>query len=179
MTERPGEMDERDIDARFASIVAGWESATPTRGTASDDESTSRSTELRPPPPAEDGAGTAVRGAEQTDHESASFVAVPSSSWRASSPAEPEQTRDDAGAEEHFEPPAVELPPHEDLHFWGAVVGLVLGPTLLVYVALARPFHSARWFAAAVLLTLIGFGLLLVRQPRDRDPTDPDDGARV
>ncbi|MGL5909216.1 MAG: hypothetical protein ACRCZP_04385, partial [Phycicoccus sp.] len=38
MTERPGEMDERDVDARFASIVAGWETDRPTTDGGLDEE---------------------------------------------------------------------------------------------------------------------------------------------
>ncbi|MGL4175234.1 MAG: hypothetical protein ACRCSN_04080 [Dermatophilaceae bacterium] len=182
MTERPGEMDERDIDARFASIVAGWEKDRPATDQGSDDDTAPHDT--APPDTApqhrssgddEDGAA-AERGAATA--EPAPFVVVPGSAWRTSSSGQDREEDGDDG-EEHFEPPAVVLPPQEDLHFWGAVVGLVLGPALLVYVAMVRPFHSARWFAAAVVLTLVGFGLLLLRQPRDRDPTDPDDGARV
>ena len=81
--------------------------------------------------------------------------------------------------EEHFEPPPVDLPPQEDLHFWGAVIGLVAGPLMLLYVVFARPFHSTRWFIAAVVVSLLGFALLILRQPSHRDPTSGDDGARV
>ncbi|MBD3784136.1 MAG: hypothetical protein IE926_14510, partial [Micrococcales bacterium] len=88
-----------------------------------------------------------------------------------------EDAAEDAADEEHFEPPAVHLPPQEDLHFWGAVAGLVAGPLCLLYVAIARPFHSTRWFVAGLALSLLGFGLLVLRQPRHRD--EDDDGARL
>ena len=71
------------------------------------------------------------------------------------------------------------LPPQEDLSFWGAVIGLVAGPLMLLYVVFARPFHSTRWFIAAVVISLVGFALLVLRQPTHRDPTSGDDGARV
>ncbi|HSO65555.1 MAG TPA: hypothetical protein VLQ78_10685, partial [Ornithinibacter sp.] len=117
-------------------------------------------------------------------------LVVPASAWRAAEPtdsrtaaaaaaAEASLEDDLAPDEEHFEPPEVVLPPQEDLHFWGAVIGLVAGPLMLLYVVFARPFHSTRWFVAAVLVSLVGFALLILRQPKDRDPTSGDDGARI
>ncbi len=50
---------------------------------------------------------------------------------------------------------------------------------MLLYVVFARPFYSTRWFVAAVAVSLLGFALLVLRQPRDRDETDGDDGARL
>ncbi len=112
---------------------------------------------------------------------------LPPTAWRAPvpTPTGDATTRPGADAEpetsddEHFEPPDVRLPPQEDLHFWGAVLGLVAGPLMLLYVAMARPFHSTRWFIAAVVVSVLGFTLLVLRQPRHRDPTSGDDGARL
>jgi hypothetical protein len=111
-------------------------------------------------------------------------VVVPPSAWRAAEPSDPTTEAAAANAEaaldeEHFEPPPVSLPPQEDLHFWGAVIGLVAGPLMLLYVVFARPFHSTRWFVASVVVSLLGFALLILRQPTHRDPTSGDDGARV
>ena len=165
MSDRPGEMDERDVDERFASIVAAWGDPSPeVEEDGVDDVVTEQP--ARPPwvnPSPVDGL-------------------VAGSSWRVvEPPTEPEAVAEaDPGAaddDEHFEPPAVELPPQEDLHFWGAVLGLVAGPLCLVYVAMARPFHSTRWFLAGLALSLGGFALMILRQPRDRDADD--DGARV
>jgi hypothetical protein len=176
VTDRPGEMDERDVDERFASIVAAWDGpkpvadpVTPDDGLADDEPSAADAATARPP----------------WVNPSPLDIVVPASSWRV---AEPPATDADAGQadhaataddedDEHFEPPTVELPPQEDLHFWGAVLGLVAGPLCLIYVAMARPFHSTRWFLAGLVLSLGGFALLVLRQPRHRD--DTDDGARV
>ncbi|HWO50403.1 MAG TPA: hypothetical protein VNN23_02310, partial [Ornithinibacter sp.] len=118
-------------------------------------------------------------------------VVVPPSAWRAAEPDDPatqaaaEQaeaalTEDEAALDqEHFEPPEVVLPPQEDLHFWGAVIGLVAGPLMLLWVVFARPSHSTRWFVVSVLVSLLGFALLVLRQPTHRDPTSGDNGARV
>ena len=233
MSDRPGEMDERDVDERFASIVAGWGSPTPTdapeddapdgpgtgRPGAGDGEPAGEADRVEADPDdgpghdeearsgevdgieapdaddvgddAEDSEGSEGPGGPRETSGRAALppwvnpspldAVVPASSWRVSpptagtTPTPPPAEPDD----EHYEPPPVTLPPQEDLHFWGAVVGLVGGPLLLLYVALARPFHSDRWFAAGVVLSLVGFGLLVLRQPRHRDPTDGDDGARV
>ena len=112
-------------------------------------------------------------------------VVVPASAWRAAEPTDPataaaaEAAEEALADDEHFEPPEVVLPPQEDLHFWGAVIGLVAGPLLLLWVVFARPSHSTRWFIVSVVVSLLGFGLLVLRQPRHRDPTSGDNGARV
>jgi hypothetical protein len=209
VSDRPGEMDERDVDERFASIVAGWGSALPGDGTDDEGQPADDARGATPAPGdtddsdgTDDGDGSAD-DAEAVDDDAADGspsapepgarppwvnpspldVVLPASSWRVSPPpagAAPASRRAEPDdADDHYEPPPVTLPPQEDLHFWGAVVGLVGGPLLLLYVALARPFHSDRWFAAGVVLSLVGFGLLVLRQPRHRDPTDGDDGARV
>src|SRR6478672_6097830 len=116
-------MDERDVDARFASIVARWDGPVP------DDDD----------PPADDA---------------------------------PERPTAEPAADEvtDGEPPEVVLPPQEDLHFWGAVIGLVAGPLMLLWVVFARPSHTTRWFVVSVIVSLVGFGLLVLRQPKHRDP---------
>ena len=112
-------------------------------------------------------------------------IIVPTNAWRAAEPPAtddtdaPQAVGNEEDSDEHFEPPAVRLPPQEDLHFWGAVLGLVAGPLLLLYVAMARPFHSTRWFIISVVLSVAGFALLVLRQPAHRDPTSGDDGARL
>jgi hypothetical protein len=192
-------MDERDVDARFASIVSAWDGPLPT-GTEDlegdgpleappdvDADGAARQPDTEPTPPGSEAGRPPWVNPSPLD------LVVPPSVWRG-------PTTPDAGAatgvgeggaagagaaastdsdDEHFEPPPVTLPPQEDLHFWGAVIGLVAGPLILLWVALARPFYTGRWFAAGVVLSLVGFGLLVLRQPRHRDPTDGDDGARV
>ena len=211
MPERPGDMDERDVDARFASIIAQWEGPVPTGDDTAPGSTASDAGGARPAAasPAADGSttdtgtttdGTATdAGDDVTDagepappasprspwvNPSPLDLVVPASAWRAAEPtgaqAAADADGDDGPAEEsHFEPPEVELPPQEDLHFWGAVIGLVAGPLMLLYVVFARPFHSTRWFVASVVISLLGFALLVLRQPTHRDPTSGDDGARV
>jgi hypothetical protein len=80
----------------------------------------------------------------------------------------------------HFRPgPTAPLPPQEDLHFWGTVVGLVAGPLLLLWLVIFKPDVSGWWTLGALGLTVGGFILLVLRQPMARDDDDPDNGARV
>lgn len=216
MPDRPGDMDERDVDARFASIVAQWEhsqvdesdAAAPAGAPVTDDSAAD------PAAGAESAAGSARSAAsDPTGSEGAApegaapdpaapaprdpwvnpsplNLVVPASAWRTPDPQDAATERAAADADEaleaaiaaeepHFEPPEVTLPPQEDLGFWGAVIGLVAGPLMLLYVVFARPFHSTRWFVASVVVSLLGFALLVLRQPAHRDPTSGDDGARV
>ncbi|MGL5852177.1 MAG: hypothetical protein ACRCZD_15465, partial [Phycicoccus sp.] len=151
MTERPGEMDERDVDARFASIVAGWETDRPTtvggldekdtggldekdtggldekdtggldeKDTGLDDDGAPHDIPPRHRSNGGDAAADATTG--PAAHEPTPFVVLPGSAWRTSSTSREDRAEDGDDGEEHFEPPAVVLPPQEDLHFWGAVV---------------------------------------------------------
>jgi hypothetical protein len=194
--DRPGDMDERDVDARFASIVARWDGPVPGAaqpGADGDDEPDAGAVE-----PAAGDLATTDDGPDAVEpavppvtprppwvNPSPLDVVVPASAWRAAEEPDAETTAAARSAEEalteeeHFEPPEVVLPPQEDLHFWGAVIGLVAGPLMLLWVVFARPAHSTRWFVVSVVVSLLGFALLVLRQPKHRDPTSGDDGARV
>ncbi len=205
MPDRPGDMDERDVEARFASIVARWDAPAADVDGLPHHE---RAPGEVDPDPADPGTGAEPPVDDATEPDAGApaapsaaprapwvnpsplDVVVPASAWRAAEPADP-ATEDAVAAateeaenaldedDEHFEPPEVELPPQEDLHFWGAVIGLVAGPLMLLWVVFARPSHSTRWFVVSIVVSLIGFGLLILRQPNHRDPTSGDNGARV
>jgi hypothetical protein len=198
--DRPGDMDERDVDARFASIVARWDGPVPDADDPPADDAPERSTTEPAADEVTDGDAPAEDTGEADAGEPAAppvtprspwvnpsplDVVVPASAWRAAEPADPatqaaaEEAEKALTEEEHFEPPEVVLPPQEDLHFWGAVIGLVAGPLMLLWVVFARPSHTTRWFVVSVIVSLVGFGLLVLRQPKHRDPTSGDDGARV
>ena len=203
MPDRPGDMDERDVEARFASIVAHWDApVADSDEVVPDDPTRSRGrraaavTDGDAPvddtaePDAATPAEPPVTPRAPWVNPSPLDVVVPASAWRAPDPADPateeavaEATEEAEQAladdDEHFEPPEVELPPQEDLHFWGAVIGLVAGPLMLLWVVFARPSHSTRWFVVSLVVSLVGFGLLVLRQPSHRDPTSGDNGARV
>lgn len=167
-------MSDKDVDAQFADIVAHWDDvptlpdrADPTDsdrigGAASADPSPPTQADPVNPPPT--GPFVVWRGADQAragdEHP------------------EPAELRDDP--EDHFEPgPTAPLPPQEDIQFWGIIAGLVVGPLLLLWLVLFRPSVSNWWTLAALALTVGGFVLLVLRQPRTRDEDDPDDGARI
>lgn len=101
--------------------------------------------------------------------------------WRAPTTSEPDPDADgfDDDEDDHYDPPAVQLPPTEDIGYWGALLGLVGGPLVLLWVLLTHPFNRGWWIFGAILLFIGGFALLVMRQPAHRDPFDGDDGARV
>jgi hypothetical protein len=188
-------MSDRDVDAQFADIIAHWDdvAALPDRGP--DAAQTNEPPVDGPPGPTSDPGQAAppvrpfgVNPSPLRDSPSPLGDSIPV--WRgATSGAAPGRTDGDAGArdrndaddeDEHFHPgPTAPLPPQEDLHFWGIVVGLVAGPLLLLWLVIFRPDVSNWWVLASLGLTVMGFVLLVLRQPKSRDEDDPDDGARV
>jgi hypothetical protein len=188
-------MSDRDVDAEFADIIARWDDVAslpdPAGGPAASD------------PEAEPGPGRTTT-ADDAPQGLAPGVNPPLRSntnppptrpfvvWRGAEVPEPEpgeevpdpvELRDLADVDdedEHFEPgPTAPLPPQEDLQFWGIIVGLVAGPLLLLWLVLFRPDVSDWWTLGALGLTILGFVLLVMRQPLSRDEDDPDNGARV
>ena len=164
-------MGDKDVDAQFADIVAHWDDVQSLPDKLHD---SGVNAPLEPetggvnPPPTR--PFVVWRGAEIEPQPE------PTDDEQDASPAE----LVDHDEEEHFEPgPTAPLPPQEDIHFWGIVVGLVAGPVLVLWLVLFRPSVSGWWTLAALALTVGGFVLLVLRQPHDRDENDPDNGARV
>ena len=174
-------MSDRDIDAQFAAIVAHWDDAAPQPPkprTVQDITSAYAALTRAEPDPAT--APDPDDAATDTDAVTGS-PSDPAVMGAPTAPAEQEAWRQGPSIDaedDHFEPGPVALPPGEDIGYWGAVVGLVGGPLLLLWVALASPFHAGWWILGAIALFLGGFGLLVLRQPAHRDPYDNDDGAR-
>lgn len=182
-------MSDRDVDAEFADIVARWDevdslpdapATTDSPATTDDTDTTGTATTgvnppLQPtvnPPPTR--PFVVWRGAEQPGPTAADADAEPAP--------DPVELRDlrDVDDDEHFEPgPTAPLPPQEDLQFWGIIVGLVAGPLGLLWLVLFRPNVSDWWTLGALGLTVLGFVLLVMRQPHARREDDPDNGARV
>lgn len=197
-------MSDRDVDAEFADIIARWDEVATLPDTtgasgpgaggdtdrepasesrtgddttdgSSPDGSGARATGVNPPlqprinpPPTR--PFVVWRGAEQPD---------PAEAEQAPDPVELRDLRDEDD-DEHFEPgPTAPLPPQEDLQFWGIIVGLVAGPLVLLWLVLFRPNVSDWWTLGALALTIMGFVLLVMRQPHERTEDDPDNGARV
>jgi len=184
-------MSERDIDAEFDAIVARWHDDTlqPPKPRTVQDITTAYAALSRPEAPSpehevetddsDDAAAEAAAAVETPSNEAKSEKVVdgepvaeaPPEAWR-------EGPSIDAEDDDHFEPGPVQLPPGEDIGYWGAIVGLVGGPLLMVWIALTGPFYRGWWILGSIVLFLGGFALLVMRSPRLRDPRD-DDGARV
>ena len=164
-------MGDKDVDAQFADIVAHWDEvqSLPDKPHHSGvNPPLEPDTGVNPPPTR---PFVVWRGAELEPEPSAEEEAP-------EAPAPAELVEFDE--EEHFEPgPTAPLPPQEDVQFWGIVVGLVVGPLVLLWIVLFRPDVSGWWTLGALAMTIGGFVLLVMRQPRDRDENDPDNGARV
>lgn len=88
---------------------------------------------------------------------------------------------DGAAHDAEFVPPRPALPLASDTGFWVATIGLVAGPALLLWVAFFDPGASPWWMWLGIALAAAGFGVMVMRQPRHRQPIDDDhpDGARV
>lgn len=194
-------MSDRDVDAEFADIVARWDQVESlpdtTDGRAATDPGNDVATDLRtdsgvvePTAPGEapQGLGTGVNPPLRSNTNpppTRPFVVWRGAEVPEAEPGEetpdPVELRDLEDVEEdHFEPgPTAPLPPQEDLQFWGIIVGLVAGPVLLLWLVLFRPDVSDWWTLGALGLTVMGFVLLVMRQPHARDEDDPDNGARV
>lgn len=85
---------------------------------------------------------------------------------------EPPEFEDD----DHFVPPPTPPLPIGDLHFWAIVGALVGGPGLLFFSAVI-PVLERAWSAVGLMLTVVGFVLLVLRLPKNRRDDDP--GAQV
>lgn len=165
MTSGPGgSRDPDDVDARFAEIVARFDQGV-------DDAAGTNPPPPEPRPQPEDtgqGGPSGWRPREAVD--GTGTVNPPPAAWR---------TWEGRDEEEHFVPPAPEPLPVGDLHFWGILVGLVGGPLLLVLSGVFGVLDTTPWAWIGILVSVAGFVLLVLRQPRDRDLDDPSGGARV
>jgi hypothetical protein len=201
-------MSDRDVDAQFADIIAHWDDVAPLpeRGPdapqtndsptaagldaldaleGADDDGTGGIDSSGPGAPPRRIGAVNPSPLNPAVNPPPTLGGIPV--WRgATSDAGPTDTAADrslhrgADDDEHFEPgPTAPLPPQEDLHFWGIVVGLVAGPLILLWLVIFRPDVSDWWVLGALTLTVGGFVLLVLRQPHSRDEDDPDNGARV
>lgn len=181
-------MNDRELDAEFERIIAGW-----------DDETTDPRPQDDPPRPEEDAgaaepeaAGDAESGrpagtgpaspSDPTTGLTLSIAPTTPHVWRqAPTPSDDvDEVLEAADPDEgHFEPPTLtDLPNAEDdPMFWAIVGGLGGGPLLLIYLLIFDRGGSGWWIATALAMTVVGFVLLVLRGGNERDPFD--DGTRV
>lgn len=179
-----------EVDALFADIIAHWDGYDPQAPTPPDDLITI-SDELAIPPDAEqrdrpppsatprppDVTPASPDKATPRPDPTTPPPDVPTppdatDGWRSYSLAEEE--------DEGFIPPApAPLPrPAADWTFWGALIGLIGGPALLLYRVFLHPDDGKLPIMLAIALFIAGFVMLVLRSPVNRD-ADGDDGAVV
>ncbi len=188
-------LTDAEVDARFADLVADWdpseppgrpdEPGSPVLPTAATAPAASEPGTETDAPPADRGNANPALPARDDDLGPPRDVGSPPQAitlsfpvWRGASGPSIEDVLA-AEEDEGFIPPPVTLPPAEDLHYWGAVLGLVAGPLIVIWVVLAHPFYATWWALAGAAMFVAGFLLLVLRGPGDRDPEDDDNGARV
>ena len=187
-------MAEKDVDEQFAAIMAHWDdvalgldpygdphpdlapdpTAEPTEGKTPNDAPIARAPEIRrirdvtdlPDLPDSVVGPDDVRADDRVVDDPIEDVEDVVESW------------DVESDEPHYTPPPpAPLPPSEDKHFWLMIVALVAGPLLFLYLLLFNRDGNGWWMVFALLVSIAGFVLLVLRQPLDRD--DDDDGIRL
>lgn len=190
-------MNDRDLDAEFERIIAGWDTTSSSRDElpAEDDErSPGDSAEPHTQRYAADDLTDDTRaGADEfTDEPVAGpgldLPIAPTTAhvWRGATPAVDDVDDLLEGAsgpsddvDDHFVPPTeMDLPTAEDdPMFWAIVAGLGGGPLLLLYLLFFDRGASGWWVVTAVTMIVVGFVLLVLRGGTERDPSD--DGTRI
>lgn len=158
--------DDADIDAEFAAIVAGWNKEAPATGNRTGSSGT--------PPVVKPGTepnrlGAPILPPARPEPRRPVFDVAPPA-WRVH--LVPEEVEEEDGFTEP-DPPL----PRGDLRFWGAVIGLTVGPIVFMGWALTGPHTTHLPLALSGLGTVAGFALLVTRPSPDED--NGDDGARV
>ncbi|MBK8469595.1 MAG: hypothetical protein WAR57_10615 [Candidatus Phosphoribacter sp.] len=172
----PREPDPDLTDATFADIVARWDEEPEWSGTARPTGPPAPDAPTNPPPsPTLPPAMRPLPETGEPDADDTELLDLDDpelldrAGWRGYSP--PEQ-------QEHFEPPTPTLPPAHDVTYWLAVLGLTLGPLIIVWAAVVSSTPDPGWWVLlGIAATVVGFGLLVLRGSEDRDPDD--NGARV
>ena len=184
-------MNDRDLDAEFERIVAGWESeapdpqqSLPPSSTPSSTPSSAPSSTETPPDEADPGSVAGAPADRGFKDAGLNLPIAPTTAhvWRGSEPADEdvdELLETTCDVVDHFTPPTeMDLPTaEEDPMFWAIVGGLGGGILLLLYVLIFDRGGSGWWIVTAISMIVVGFILLVLRGGTERDPFD--DGTRV
>jgi hypothetical protein len=171
-------MAEKDVDEQFAAIMAHWDDVALGLDPSGDP---------RPDGP-DDRREDPTRDADAVDDVSPAASLADEPDLDEAAVDEVVEDHEDVGAEadwdvndredDHYTPPPpAPLPPSEDKHFWLMVVALVAGPLLFLYLLLFNRDGNGWWMLFALLVSIAGFVLLVLRQPLERD--EGDDGIRL
>jgi hypothetical protein len=190
-------MAEKDVDEQFAAIMAHWddvalgldpsgdphpdptadpsaesESGTPVDSSDAGSLEIRRIRDVSDLPDLSDDARLDEDSVDWSDADNGSDPEL-DDSW------DVEQAHGEAEEEEHHytPPPPAPLPPSEDKHFWLMIIALVAGPLMFLYLLLFNRDGNGWWMMFALLVSIAGFVLLVLRQPLDRD--EGDDGIRL
>lgn len=192
-------MAERDVEEQWAAIVAHWDDVAlgldpygdPTRD-IEDNEDTADAADAKGVADANgvdghravDGVNPVIPGPRTEPVIVPSEVVEPSNLLDAldhlDAMDDPDTVRPDGSLTEdahYVPPPPAPLPPSEDKHFWTMIAALVTGPLLFLYLLLFNRDGNGWWMMFALLVSIAGFVLLVLRQPLDRD--EDDDGIRL
>lgn len=173
-----GDPDTESPNAQAQQATPGSESATTPGSEPADGGAGSGTTPPEPPR-----AGMPVRSATNPPPVFRPPAAPPPPAldvpvWRgATSDNSFDEILDRLEDEDHFVPPPPRpLPPQEDLHFWGIIIGLVGGTAMLLWLSIFRPDVAQWWLWLSIALIVGGFVLLVLR---GGDSNDHDNGAVV
>lgn len=186
---------EEDFDARFAAIVEQFRAEAEQESTQRDERPSDPEAEAPDAASSVTDAGSSVTDGDATTPPPRTAINPPPllrqvppptpplpaldvPVWRgATGDASYDEILERLEEEDHFIPPPPRpLPPQEDLHFWGIIIGLTGGTALMLWLAILRPDVSDWWIALSILLIVGGFVLLVLR---DSDDDDRGDGAVV
>lgn len=164
-------MNDHELDAEFERIVAGWDETAEEPSRVFDEPAGARDGQHDEPPP----PGTHLPKPDGSLNPP--VVPTPPQVWRGGAvPDDALEAEDDE--DDHFVPPAVQLPSAEDDPvYWATVCSLAGGPLLLLYLLIFDRDGSGWWVVTGVALTVVGFVMLVLRGGTKRDPFD--DGTRV
>jgi hypothetical protein len=169
-------MAEKDVDEQFAAIMAHWDDVAlglDPSGDPRPDGPDDRRDDPAQDPDAVEEVGPAAPLADEPSLDEAKA----DDTVEDHGDLETDWDADDREDDHYTPPPPAPLPPSEDKHFWLMVVALVAGPLLFLYLLLFNRDGNGWWMLFALLVSIAGFVLLVLRQPLERD--DGDDGIRL
>jgi hypothetical protein len=187
-------MAEKDVDEQFAAIMAHWDDVAlglDPYGDPHPESDPPRDPTVNPPPDPSTRLPEIrrvrdvddlpdVEEARRDDRLRDVPVEVPQDAdaeWDDDEPDASVWAHDDDPEQHYSPPPPAPLPSSEDKHFWLMIVALVAGPLLFLYLLLFNRDGNGWWMLCALLVSIAGFVLLVLRQPLDRN--DDDDGIRL